>query len=415
MGSALNALVSTLNASKEIAKTQGANISQSVANGTKQVETVFSSVVSGGSQVSGVKFTTRTQVSQSGDIDQSGSMPDTFFAVTGGSGLVPVKFSDDGEILWTHLTDFSLDKNGEFVNSAGGKLQIMMLDNNGQLPAGGIDITRLTTAKISNISGQATPTSEIDLSFKLPAGKAANYSRTNSTTIYDSLGLQHTVNYQWTQNNAAGTQWQLTVTDDATPANQIYQNNITFDANGAISQIAGVGVAGTAANIALTFDFSAGGAANNQAITFKLGTFGDNTSGLTRGGNDPGAPKFTVNGSKPGDFSGVSIDKSGLIAANFVGSNQIRPIMQIVLGDFAAPNSMDPVSGTAYRQTFDSGPARISSPKDGIGVITSKALIKSTADTTGAILTLIGNSMLTGFTTRAISEINNAEKSLLSI
>ncbi|WP_300302389.1 flagellar hook basal-body protein [Ferrovibrio sp.] len=92
-----------------------------------------------------------------------------------------------------------------------------------------------------------------------------------------------------------------------------------------------------------------------------------------------------------GSFTGVSITDGGAITVSYDdGSTSVQG--QILLANFAEPDSLDRVDGTAFLATEESGRAVYGNPvshSNGVGSIVGSALEQSTADTADQMTKLI--------------------------
>ena len=173
--------------------------------------------------------------------------------------------------------------------------------------------------------------------------------------------------------NANGSTWKLTVgTDDSgdriTAGNATY---VEFDGNGTLRGPAThtVGIdwnngASSAADSSVAFDFGTPGQAN----------------GLTSFGSEYAVGSVSQDGLAFGAYSGVSIDRNGIVNALF-DNGRIRPMFKIPVAQFNNSDGLISRSGNAWQASPESGGFFLN--EAGIGgaaKINSNALEASTVD-----------------------------------
>lgn len=146
-----------------------------------------------------------------------------FFSVAVQNGEVNNLPTFDPRQFYTRAGDFSLDRNGYMVNSAGYFLQGWASDPSTGAP----NRTELVPIRVSQLVSNPVATSEIQLAANLPADFASNAKFTSTLGIYDALGNQRSIEFNW--NKVANNAWRL---DVAAPGS-------TLDPVGGGSSIAG--------------------------------------------------------------------------------------------------------------------------------------------------------------------------------
>jgi flagellar hook protein FlgE len=111
----------------------------------------------------------------------------------------------DPREFYTRGGDFTLDRNGYMVNSAGYFLEGWASDPNSGQP----DRTQLVPIRVSQLVSNPVATSEIQLAANLPADFADSSNFASTVSIYDSLGNPRTVQFNW--NKVANNAWRLDV------------------------------------------------------------------------------------------------------------------------------------------------------------------------------------------------------------
>jgi flagellar hook protein FlgE len=395
---ALGAAVSGLAANSNALGIISDNISNSNTVGYKETSTNFATLVtqSGGPDLyspGGVQSSPFYNVAQQGVLQAESSPTD--LAISGG-GFFVVNSSaaggNGGTVSYTRAGNFSVDANGNLVNAAGLYLQGQPLTQAqaAQIEAGGANATAglltatspslLQTVNVAANAGAAQATANVKLQANLPAGSGASPQILNAP-IFDSLGLSHELDLTLTPTGTAN-QWSVSAsvpnagTTTATIA--AGDNIVQFDSNGNLDS------AGTTFNAAsaltINWDSSITGAASPQTLTFNVGTNGSADGLIQTGSNSNLSPKITQDGVAFGSFAGVSIDKNGIVTANFDNGLQ-RPIYILPVGTFSDPNGLNPQSGNAYLQTVGSGPVVLREAGTGdAGEIAPSELESSTVD-----------------------------------
>lgn len=354
-----------------------ANISDNIANsqttGYKGVDTDFINYLTestptineSGSVVALPEYTNTVQgaITQSTDPLALAISGQGFFAVsqaTGSTNANSTSTSFDAQQYYTRAGDFSVNADGYLVNGSGDYLDGWAVNPS----TGVVNQTALSPIQISQNTFQPVATSNITLSADLPATPAANTPVTSQINVYDSLGTEHTLTLNYTQNSANN--WTVTVTSpDNTGGTTIGSANLTFgsasgndvaagtigsitDATGAL---AGSGYsAGGAATLTLSPDFGEG----TQPITLNLGSFGGST-GLTQyAGTAFNLLGITQNGVPQGSFSNVTFNDQGDVVVNYT-NGQSQTIAQVPLTTFNAPDALQNQNGQAFTATNESG------------------------------------------------------------
>ncbi|WP_017004952.1 flagellar hook-basal body complex protein, partial [Enterovibrio norvegicus] len=140
---------------------------------------------------------------------------------------------------------------------------------------------------------------------------------------------------------------------------------------------------GTLASPTGTFNvaFPAAGA-NPVSIDISL-------AGSTQFGAAFGVSTNNPNGYTSGELAGVRVEDNGMIYATYTnGQSQLQG--QVVLADFANPQGLATVSGTAWTQSYGSGAPIIGVPGSGtLGGLTPGALEGSNVDLTTELVSLM--------------------------
>ncbi|MGR5210706.1 flagellar hook protein FlgE [Vibrio rotiferianus] len=369
-----NIALSGLNATNSELNTISNNIANASTFGFKGARTEFSSVYSG-MQASGVEVASISQ-----NFDKNGTVTSTGRAMDlaiNGNGFFVTK-DHSGQTLYTRAGIFAPDKNNYVVANNGAKLQGYSVDSNNQLMSGTVgDI------KISNASLGAKATDKMDFVANFDATSPVitaafdskdpkTFSSSYTTKVHDSLGNSHTVTQYFTK--TADNTWQVNIEVDggstALTAPTTAQT-VTFDSDGKLATPT------TPFNIA----FKAPGA---QDMSVKV-----DLTGTTQFGAAFGVSTNSPNGYASGELTGVRVEDNGEVYATYTNGQSLLQ-GQVVLADFASPQDLNKVSGTAWTQSFGSGSPAIGVPGTGVlGSLTPGALEGSNVDLTNELVSLM--------------------------
>ncbi|MBT8126435.1 MAG: flagellar hook-basal body complex protein, partial [Gammaproteobacteria bacterium] len=208
------------------------------------------------------------------------------------------------------------------------------------------------------------------LGWSLVAGvpDPAGYNSSTTTTIYDSLGNDHTVAMYFSKSGP--NVWDVRTIIDGTLVNT---TPVTFNTDGSYNVPALISP--------VTFS-PAGGAVDPQSFDIDL-------SASTQYGSEFAVNSLSQDGYTSGQLLGVTIDKEGIVFARYSnGQSQARG--QIVLANFSNVQGLQPLGDTAWAETFASGAPVVSEPGTaGLGLIQSSALEDSNVDLTDQLVRMI--------------------------
>lgn len=267
---------------------------------------------------------------------------------------------------YTRNGDFSLDKNGYLVNDVGQVLNGYNID-----PATGVlNQTTVSPIAINQTAFAPVATQNVTLNANLPAtpttGTATAASPLASqVNVYDADGTMHTLALNWVQNSANN--WTVSISaPDSTPTSlgtatvEFGNASANNTAAGTIGTITGdtgtVTSSAYSTNGPATMGISANFGNGAQPITLNLGTYGG-ASGVTQyAGSSYTLEGISQDGVAPGSFSGVTMQTSGDVVANY-NNGQTRIVGQVPLTTFADPDQLQRQNGQAYTSTINSGVA----------------------------------------------------------
>lgn len=313
-----------------------------------------------------------------------------YFSVSQGSSSGNGTTAFSIQPAYTRAGDFQLDKSGYLVNSAGNYL------NGWKVDASGVsDTTNLKPILVNQATFNPVATSQMTVSANLvpsatplptPAPTASSVE-----DVYDQEGTAHQLTLTYTATGA--NTWSVGVADDTGAS--IGTANLTFAANGTLSEVVSGGVdnttAGSAATMTLTTTYPATSpaGAGTQSIALNLGAIGS-TTGLTQFAGTAYTPRgISQDGVPPGSFSSLTTTSAGGIIANY-DNGQSRTIAQVPITTFQAPDQLQRLDGSAFSATLASGnPLTQASGNNGAGKIDTQSVEASNVDISSEFTKLI--------------------------
>ena len=369
--------------------------------GTAEFADLFANSLGGGVS-NGVGLGARvSQVAQSfteGNLQTTSNPLDTaingdgFFVVNNAGSL---SYSRDGQL--------QVNANGYLVNSTGGEISGYTANAAGTITQGAATPIQINTA---NLAGSATTTASeianLDSSDTVPATAvfnptdATSYNKSNSMTVYDSLGDPHTLTtyYQLQPPATVGgptNTWNVYATMDGTP--------VTVNGGVSITNAAGA----TVTNAAMQVQFNSSGTiqtttptplpaalsavlSNGATTPFNINF---SLTGSTAEGTAYSFGTQTQNGYAPGTLTSFAIGSDGTINGSY-SNGQTKALGQVVLASFTDPNGLQPTGNNAWLQTSASGQPVIGTAGSGnLGTLDSSTLEASNVDLTSSLVNMI--------------------------
>ncbi len=355
----------------------GNNIANSATTGFKSSRAEFSdvyasSVLASGSAIGqGVRVQSVAQQFAQGGIAFTDNPLDLAIS---GEGFFQLE--SNGSSIYTRSGNFKLDSDGNVVNNEGYALMARQADSNGAI-TGAISPLQLTNAYIN-----ANPTGSIaaganfdarepltDANWSLVSGvpDTVGYNSSTTTTIYDSLGNDHTVSMYFSK--LADNQWNVRTVIDGSLEDT---TAVSFNSDGSYN---------APASIPITWS-PGGGATAAQAFDIDL-------SGSTQYGSNFAVNTLSQDGYTAGQLLGVDVDDGGNVFARY-SNGQSQVVAQVVLANFANTQGLKPIGDTSWVETFSSGSPVVSEPGTaGLGLLQSNALEDSNVDLTSQLVRMI--------------------------
>lgn len=306
---------------------------------------------------------------------------DGFFAVQTGSGT-------SGSVAYTRNGSFTVGDDHNIIDSQGSALLAYPVDASGNVTATGTD--GLAKVTIPTTSGTPIATSKVTLDVNLASGAttpAATFDRTNpstfnnsaTTTIYDASGNAQTLTNYFVRDSAADT----TGSTGWTMYSYAGDQQLT---------------SGGSAGVPVSFDST--GAMTSPAAATSFDAFTSATTGLSQSlsldlaGSTQKASAFSVaarsqDGAAVGQFSGISVDKAGVITASFSNGDS-KALGKVAVANFTTPTGLRQLGNSYWSATGISGTATLGSAGDnGYGSLMSGTVEGSNVDITEELVNLI--------------------------
>jgi len=384
--------LSGLNATSKNLSVIGNNIANANTYGSKASRAEFSDMYAnaigggGGSPIGiGVNLAGVTQRFTQGNITTTESGLDL---AINGNGFF--QLDSGGTTVYSRNGQFTLDKDGNLTNSSGQKLLGYAANSQGVVIPSTVQALQLPTAGVAPNSTTKV-TLEFNLDSRVAGADAAlvfdptdpnTYNNATSVTVYDAKGQEVAATYYFRKSDTVADSWDIYMTANGQPmpsAGGPAVAGVTFAADGG-SMTAPVG------NIPLSIDagvpLTAGG--TSLQIDFDL-----DLAGATQYGAAFSVTDLSQDGYAPGQLTGVSIDKTGVIKAQY-SNGQSKSAGQLVLATFRNPQGLQPMGGNAWSASFASGDPIVGAAGQGnFGLLQSGALEESNVDLTAELVNMI--------------------------
>jgi len=398
--------LSGLNASSKNLDVIGNNVANASTYGAKASRAEFADMYAtamsggGGSNIGiGVNLAGVTQQFTQGNITTTANSLDL---AINGQGFFEVQ-SSDGQTLYTRNGQFQVNKEGFLQSNAGLKLLGYPADDQGTIQPGQAQPLQLPTAGI-----EPSRTTEISMEMKLDSRVAATlpantpminfndattYNNATSLTVFDDKGQDVALTYYF-QKSATDT-WNVYVTANGTAVNTdangpIPLTTMVFPASGGKPDSVVFPFGGNSISPAtpITLDIPASTNAAGAETLAITGIQLDLTKAVENGGVF-GVTNMSQDGFAPGQLSGLTIEKTGIVMATY-SNGQSKPAGQVELATFRNAQGLKPLGGNNWARTFESGDPVVGTPGQGnLGVLQSGALEESNVDLTAELVNMM--------------------------
>ena len=351
-------------------------ISNNVANastaGFKSSRAEFAAIYGGG-QAGGVEMNNVSQnFDRNGDVMRTGRGLDLAIS---GSGFFVLK-DGSGQTSYTRAGMFQRDPNNYLTTANGNRLQGYTTNDAGELQSGVIGDIQV---KAGSLPAKASDKLEFVANLKADASvidpalhpfdpaKSDSFSYSQSSKVYDSLGVEHTVTQYFvkTGTNTWQVNYAFNGTTTGAPVTMEFNSNGTLKAP-TTSPVLALAPAG-ADPISLQVDIAR----------------------VSQYASDFNATRNQSNGYTAGDLTGIRVDADGGVYATFTNGQSLKQ-GQVVMANFANPNGLLQTNNTTWQQSFSSGQPVLGAPGTGtMGQLTAGAYESSNVDLTGELVSLM--------------------------
>lgn len=351
-------------------------ISNNVANastaGFKSSRAEFAAIYGGG-QAGGVEMNNVSQnFDRNGDVMRTGKGLDLAIS---GSGFFVLKDSN-GQTSYTRAGMFQRDASNYLTTANGTRLQGYTTNDAGELQSGVIgdiqvkagSLPAKASDKLEFVANLKADASVIDqTAHPFDPAKSDSFSYSQSSKVYDSLGVEHTVTQYFVK--TADNTWQVNYAFNGTKTGSPV--TMEFNTNGTLkspttSPVLNLTPPG-AENIALSVDVAR----------------------VSQYASDFNATRNQSNGYAAGDLTGVKVDADGGVYATFTNGQSLLQ-GQVVMANFTNPNGLMQTNNTTWQQSFSSGQPVLGAPGTGtMGSLTAGAYESSNVDLTGELVSLM--------------------------
>lgn len=307
------------------------------------------------------------------------------------------RMDDNGTITYSRNGQFHLDKNGYVIDDLSRRLTGYGIDlTTGKvLGAGAVDIkldpapiNPQATGPASDPAAGVTANLNFDSRATVPTVAfdkdiPSSYNFSTATTIYDSLGIAHSLTLYAVKAATAG-DWNVYGSVDNTAiANATgFPIALHFGQDG---RLTGTGTGTVTVDLDAVMAVVTPGTPNGAAPLDFIVNFG----GSTQFGTAFGTNSLQQNGYTSGRLTGVSVAADGMIRGNY-SNGQSRTLAQVVLCNFTNPNGLTSLGGNQWAETSESGTAQMGAPNSGtLGVLQSSAIEESNVDLTAELVNMI--------------------------
>ncbi|MEL7296755.1 MAG: flagellar hook protein FlgE [Pseudomonadota bacterium] len=372
--------LSGLNAASADLGVTANNIANVNTTGFKGSRAQFADVYAVGTQSvsstvggSGARLAEIAQQFTQGNIDFTENSLD--LAISGEGFFV---LNDNGSRLYTRAGNFSVDRDGFVVNSAGLRVQSYPVGADGLFNTG-----NLTDLQLNTGANPPRATDRISFGLNLPAddpqpinpvfdpADASSFNYTTSVTIFDTLGAAHTATSYFIK-GANPNEWTVQTTIDGNTVGT--PEPVNFGPDGTL-QVPATGSFALAA-------YNPGNGADPLNVDLQ---FVD----TTQFGADFGVNSVTQDGFTTGRLTGIEVSSTGVVFATFT-NGQSTALGRLALASFVNPQGLSQDGDTNWAESFTSGDAALGDAGTArFGLIQAGALEASNVDLTAQLVNMI--------------------------
>lgn len=337
---------------------------------------VYAASLQGSSTASGIGIgSNMSNVSQQftqGNITTTSSALDL---AINGTGFFVLKNSD-GTTVYSRNGQFDQDKFGYIVNDTGDQLCGYLATDGVVTTSGEPQPIKITTENVApNSTSEVGFVANLDsastaLSTTFDPNDTKTYTWSRGTSVFDSLGTEHTLTAYFTK--TADNTWQVNYTLDGNDLGT--STNLTFSDSGVLT-------GGESTTLSIPSAALGTGAAD-LTMNFML-------TGTTQYGTDTALSAVTQDGYASGSLTGISFGDDGVIQGTY-SNGETKTLAMLALATFANPNGLQSLGNNEWASTYTSGAPVLGTPNSGVfGVLQSQAVEDSNVDLTAELVNMI--------------------------
>jgi flagellar hook protein FlgE len=435
-----NTSLSGLNASSSDLDVTGNNIANVGTTGFKgsraEFADIFAATRTSNAIGAGVTLASVSQQFAQGNLEFTENTLDMSISGDGFFVLRPNQTSS--ELNYTRAGAFQVDQSGAIVSNQGQILQVFPVDPS----AGNVLTTSLSGTvplTVPNSVGTPQATSAVSINLNLPAGVSpaldptavggldaelaanpaspspATFHNSTSATVFDSQGSSHILTMYFVMTNDANNTWDVRSTLDGQLMAPTATETLDFNNSGTLdlADADGDGTTTTGAgNIGYNgFALTNGAAPISLSIDFR--DLGNTVTQEAQGSFS--VQSLSQNGFTTGRLSGLGIDDTGLVSANFT-NGQTTHLGKVAMARFDNPQGLTQKGNTTWVETTASGTAQAGEASTGnFGFIQSGALETSNVDLTAELVNLITAQRNFQANSKAIETANTITQTIINI
>jgi flagellar hook protein FlgE len=443
--------ISGLNAAQNLLSVTGNNVANANTTGFKRSRSEFADIynnsigrVGDTTPGSGVKVARVAQLFDQGNLEYTENSLD--LAMNGDGFFITGDSVDDTATRYfTRAGNFSVNKDGYLVNNLDQPLLTYEPKVEGSAE-GGFNTGEFVPVKLQAMQSDPRATTSVALTFNLnskdlgvpgtPAAdgtpavfdpkKSTTYNWASSATVYDSLGTAHTVTSYFIRNSAAKAavvdgagavttpatteQWSIRTYLDGSEVTTVpAEIKPVFDTLGKLYSLDGT-TPPTAPTTPLTFEV--GPVTVDKADPLKF-TYDLRNSTLQAADYNTNA--LTQDGAPIGNMTGIRVDTSGVIFANYSNGDS-KALAKLAVARFQNQQGLTKVGNTEWTQSMQSGQAIYGEASNGsFGSITSGALENSNVDIAAQLINMIIAQQTYQANAQSITTENTITQAILNI
>jgi flagellar hook protein FlgE len=377
-------------------------ISNNIANagtlGFKSSRSNFAALYAG-TQKTGTEIGSETQ-----SLDLGGGILNTgsgLNASINGAGFFVSKDAQN-QTTYSRVGIFKADNSGLVVDQNGNAVQgfAAVKQADGSLKPGAVGnltvsiapmpaVASTTLDYVGNMSADWTTIDPTAVPFD-PA-VPASYNDQRTSTVFDSLGVQHSVTAYFTKTGADQVTVNYMVDGNTDPTINPQSAVLDFDGStGQLSAVNTVAVGTTAPTVPVTIDTTASGANTGGAAPAPTLTVAFDYSGTTLFAGKVSTATNQDNGNGFGAYTGqLTLGADGSLTAQYA-NNKTQVVGYVAVATFADQDALQAISGTSWVATSGSGTANVDVPGAGRNALLSTGTLEqSNVDVTEQLVGLM--------------------------